>query len=118
MGRPAPEPGEPPGDEAEEWAMRILGVIRVLSDKRRLLKALATRKKLLPSCEAEELPNHQLPRRPVPPVLPPVLPVVTAAPKVTPPARVLIFLLWLLFLTLKRFGSALDCVCIFHHRDL
>lgn len=40
-------PGVPPGDEAHDGAMRILGVIKVLSDKRRFGKALETRRKLL-----------------------------------------------------------------------
>lgn len=57
MGKPPP--GVPPGDEAHEGAMRILGVISVLSDNLRLGNALATRRKLL-SGEAGD-PNHQAP---------------------------------------------------------
>lgn len=45
MGRPPP--GVPPGDEAHDGAMRILGVISVLSESRRLGKAFTTRRKLL-----------------------------------------------------------------------
>lgn len=47
VGRPELLPGVPPGDEAHEGAMRILGVIRVLSERRRFGKAFATRRKLL-----------------------------------------------------------------------
>jgi hypothetical protein len=47
VGSPELPPGVPPGDEAQEGAILILGVIRVLSERRRLGKALATRKKLL-----------------------------------------------------------------------
>ena len=47
VGSPVVPPGVPPGDEAQEGAILIFGVIRVLSDKRRFGKTLATRKKLL-----------------------------------------------------------------------
>lgn len=47
VGRPVVPPGVPPGDEAHDGAILIFGVIKVLSDKRRLGKTLATRKKLL-----------------------------------------------------------------------
>lgn len=41
----SPPPGVPPGDEAHDGAIRIFGVIKVLSDRRRFGKAaLATRK--------------------------------------------------------------------------
>lgn len=63
MGRPLP--GVPPGDEAQEGAIRILGVMRVLSDRRRLGNALPTRKKLL-SGEEGDPPNHQPPITPEP----------------------------------------------------
>lgn len=59
-----PLPGVPPGDEAHDGAMRIFGVIKVLSDNRRLGNALATRKKLL-SGDAGP-PNHQPPNIPEP----------------------------------------------------
>lgn len=61
MGRPPP--GVPPGEEAQDGAIRILGVIRVLSDSRRLGKALWTLRKLL-SGEEGEAPNHQPPNIP------------------------------------------------------
>lgn len=61
MGNPLP--GVPPGDEAHEGAIRILGVISVLSDNRRLGNALPTRRKLL-SGDDGEAPNHQ------PPIIP------------------------------------------------
>lgn len=64
MGSPLP-PGVPPGDDAQDGAMRIFGVIRVLSDRRRFGNALATRKKLL-SGDDGELPNHQPPSTPEP----------------------------------------------------
>lgn len=44
MGRPPP--GVPPGEEAHDGAMRIFGVISVLSDSRRFGNAVATRRKL------------------------------------------------------------------------
>lgn len=46
VGNPEVPPGVPPGDEAQDGAMRILGVIKVLSDKRLFGKTLVTRKKL------------------------------------------------------------------------
>ncbi|KAF7268591.1 hypothetical protein GWI33_018339 [Rhynchophorus ferrugineus] len=61
MGRPPP--GVPPGDDAHDGAIRILGVIKVLSDNRLLGKALATLKKLLSGDEGDP-PNHQPPRMP------------------------------------------------------
>lgn len=64
IGNPLP-PGVPPGDDAQDGAMRIFGVIRVLSDRRRFGNALATRKKLL-SGDDGELPNHQPPSTPEP----------------------------------------------------
>lgn len=63
IGRPLP--GVPPGDDAHDGAIRIFGVIRVLSDKRRFGNAFATRRKLL-SGDDGELPNHQPPRTPEP----------------------------------------------------
>lgn len=56
----SPPPGVPPGDEAHDGAIRILGVISVLSDRRRLGKALDTRRKLR-SGEEGDAPNHQPP---------------------------------------------------------
>lgn len=61
MGRPPP--GVPPGLDAQLGAIRILGVIRVLSESRRLGKAFWTRRKLL-SGEEGEAPNHQPPSTP------------------------------------------------------
>lgn len=63
MGRPLP--GVPPGEEAHDGAMRILGVISVLSDSRRLGNTLPTRRKLLSGDEGEQ-PNHQPPSMPEP----------------------------------------------------
>ena len=63
VGRPLP--GVPPGDDAHDGAMRIFGGIRVLSERRRLGKAFATRRKLLSGDEGEP-PNHQLPNIPDP----------------------------------------------------
>lgn len=63
VGRPLP--GVPPGDEAQDGAMRIFGVISVLSDSRRFGNALATRRKLLSGDEGEQ-PNHQPPNMPEP----------------------------------------------------
>lgn len=63
IGRPLP--GVPPGDDAHDGAMRIFGVIRVLSDNRRFGNEFATRRKLL-SGDDGELPNHQPPRTPEP----------------------------------------------------
>lgn len=60
-----PLPGVPPGDDAHDGAMRIFGVIKVLSDKRRFGKAFETRKKLLSGDEGEQ-PNHQPPSMPEP----------------------------------------------------
>lgn len=60
-----PLPGVPPGEEAHDGAMRIFGVINVLSDKRRLGNAFATRRKLLSGDEGEQ-PNHQPPNMPDP----------------------------------------------------
>jgi len=50
-GRPAP--GVPPGELAQDGAIRIFGVIRVLSDSRLLVNVLATRRKLLSLAEGE-----------------------------------------------------------------
>lgn len=58
-------PGVPPGDDAHDGAIRIFGVINVLSDRRRFGNAFATRRKLL-SGDDGELPNHQPPRTPEP----------------------------------------------------
>lgn len=63
VGRPLP--GVPPGEEAHDGAMRILGVISVLSDSRRLGNTLPTRRKLLSGDEGEQ-PNHQPPSMPEP----------------------------------------------------
>lgn len=63
VGRPLP--GVPPGDEAHDGAMRIFGVINVLSERRRLGNALATRRKLLSGDDGEH-PNHQPPNMPEP----------------------------------------------------
>jgi hypothetical protein len=63
MGSPPP-PGVPPGEEAQDGAMRILGgIIRALSDRRRFGKALCTLKKLL-SGDDGDAPNHQPPKTP------------------------------------------------------
>lgn len=43
----SPPPGVPPGELAHDGAIRILGVIRVLSDRRLFVNVLATRRKLL-----------------------------------------------------------------------
>ena len=62
MGRPPP--GVPPGEDAHEGAMRILGgIMRALSESRRLGKALWTLRKLL-SGEDGDAPNHQPPKTP------------------------------------------------------
>lgn len=50
----------PPGDEAHDGAIRIFGVINVLSERRRFGNAFETRKKLL-SGDDGEFPNHQAP---------------------------------------------------------
>lgn len=57
---PVLPPGVPPGEDAHEGAIRILGAINVLSDNRRFGNALITRKKLL-SEDTGEPPNHQEP---------------------------------------------------------
>lgn len=56
-------PGVPPGELAQDGAIRIFGVINVLSDRRRLGKALTTLRKL-ESGEDGEPPNHQPPSTP------------------------------------------------------
>jgi len=48
-----PPPGVPPGELAQDGAIRILGVIRVLSDKRLLVNVLATLRKLLSLVDGE-----------------------------------------------------------------
>lgn len=55
IGRPPPPPvpGVPPGELAQDGAIRIFGVIRVLSDSRLLVKVLATRRKLLSPVDGE-----------------------------------------------------------------
>lgn len=55
IGRPPPPPvpGVPPGELAQDGAIRIFGVIRVLSDSRLLVNVLATRRKLLSLAEGE-----------------------------------------------------------------
>jgi hypothetical protein len=54
-------PGVPPGEDAQDGAIRIFGAINVLSDKRLFGKVeWITFKKLLPS-ETGEPPNHQEP---------------------------------------------------------
>lgn len=58
-----PPPGVPPGDDAHDGAIRIFGVIRVLSDNRRFGNALTTRRKLLSGDEGDA-PNHQPPNIP------------------------------------------------------
>lgn len=58
-----PPPGVPPGDEAHDGAIRIFGVISVLSDSLLLGKALTTRRKLL-SGEDGDPPNHHPPNMP------------------------------------------------------
>lgn len=60
----SPPLGVPPGELAHEDAMRIFGVINVLSDRRRLGNAFATRKKLLSGDEGE--PKNQPLRTPEP----------------------------------------------------
>lgn len=54
-----PPPGVPPGELAHDGAILILGVIRALSDKRLVGKALLTFKKLLSLADADDL-IHQL----------------------------------------------------------
>lgn len=60
-----PLPGVPPGDDAHDGAMRIFGVINVLSDKRRLGNAFATRRKFRSGDDGEP-PNHHPPSTPEP----------------------------------------------------
>ncbi len=60
-----PLPGVPPGDDAHDGAMRIFGVINVLSDSRRLGNAFATRRKLRSGDDGEP-PNHHPPSTPEP----------------------------------------------------
>ena len=63
MGSPPP-PGVPPGEEAHDGAMRILGgIMRALSERRRFGNALCTLRKLL-SGDDGEAPNHQPPKTP------------------------------------------------------
>lgn len=59
----SPPPGVPPGELAHEGAMRILGVISVLSDRRRLGKAFTTRRKF-ESGDDGDAPNHHPPSVP------------------------------------------------------
>lgn len=58
-----PPPGVPPGEEAHDGAMRIFGVISVLSERRRLGNAFTTRRKLLSGDEGDA-PNHHPPSIP------------------------------------------------------
>lgn len=60
-----PPPGVPPGDDAQDGAIRIFGVISVLSDNLRLGNAFTTRRKLL-SGDDGEAPKNQ------PPSMPPI----------------------------------------------
>ena len=63
MGSPPP-PGVPPGEEAQDGAMRIFGgIMRALSERRRFGNALWTLRKLL-SGDDGEAPNHQPPKTP------------------------------------------------------
>ncbi len=59
---PVLPPGVPPGDDAQDGAMRIFGAIRVLSDNLRFGNAFITRRKLL-SDEAGDPPNHHDPEK-------------------------------------------------------
>ena len=61
MGKPPP--GVPPGDDAQEGAMRIFGVMRVLSDSLLFGKALTTLRKLLSGDDGDP-PNHHPPNIP------------------------------------------------------
>lgn len=61
----SPPPGVPPGDDAQDGAIRIFGVISVLSDSRRFGNALPTRRKLLSGDDGDP-PNHQPPITPDP----------------------------------------------------
>lgn len=54
IGRPLP--GVAPGELAQDGAIRILGAIRVLSDRRLLVNVLPTRRKLLSLADDEV--NH------------------------------------------------------------
>lgn len=58
-----PPPGVPPGEEAHDGAIRIFGVIRVLSDSLRFGKAFTTLSKLLSGDEGDA-PNHHPPNIP------------------------------------------------------
>jgi hypothetical protein len=59
----SPPPGVPPGELAHEGAILILGVIKLLSESRRVMKLPTFRK--LPSPLAEEVdPKNQLPAIP------------------------------------------------------
>lgn len=58
-----PPPGVPPGEEAQDGAIRIFGVIRVLSDSLRLGNAFTTLRRLLSGDEGEP-PNHHPPNIP------------------------------------------------------
>lgn len=59
----SPPPGVPPGDDAQEGAILIFGVMRVLSDSLRFGKAFITFRKLLSGDEGEA-PNHHPPNIP------------------------------------------------------
>lgn len=59
----SPPPGVPPGDDAHDGAMRIFGVMRVLSESLLLGNAFTTRRKLL-SGEEGDAPNHHPPSIP------------------------------------------------------
>ena len=61
----SPPPGVPPGDDAHDGAIRIFGVISVLSDKRRFGKAFATLRKFRSGDDGEP-PNHHPPSTPEP----------------------------------------------------
>lgn len=63
VGSPEAPPGVPPGDEAHDGAMRIFGVMRVLSERRRFGNTFDTRRKLLSLLELLEPNSH--PPRPV-----------------------------------------------------
>lgn len=58
-----PPPGVPPGEEAHDGAIRIFGVINVLSERRLFGNALTTLKKLL-SGDDGDAPNHHPPNIP------------------------------------------------------
>lgn len=59
MGKPPP--GVPPGELAHDGAILILGVIRALSESRRFVNVLATRRKLLSALADDVEPNHHEP---------------------------------------------------------